>query len=307
VLATVFDPSGKKVLDLPVDLKANEQKQLNAFLAQKNIALANGRIEVKVTGGEGKVTAYASVVDNRSGDPYLVAPVALSQTSADNYTLPGVADVNTGLAAWRTDMTIFNSGTVPQLATLTFYPQGNPSTPKSTSMTVNPGELKVLDNVLPSFLDTTNAGGAMHVTTAIPSSMVITGHTYDLTSNGTKGQFIQAVTSSDAAGKGDRDLQIVQVEDSVRFYTNIGIAEVTGNPVTVEVAVVLPDSKISPKTQIPIAANGFFQQDLLQALGLSNVYNARVSVRVVDGNGKITAYGSVIDQKTKDATYVPAQ
>jgi hypothetical protein len=307
VLASVFDPSGKKVLDIPVDLKANEQRQLNSFLAQNKIALSNGRIEVKVTGGDGKVTAYASVVDNRSGDPYLVAPVALGQTNADTYVLPGVANVNTGLAAWRTDMTILNSGTVPQLATLTFYAQGSSDTPKSTSMTVNPGELKVLDNVLPSFLSTTNAGGAVHVTTPIPSNLVVAGHTYDLTTNGTKGQFIPAVTPIESAGKGDRDLQILQVEDSSRYYTNVGIAEVTGKPVTVEVAVVLPDSKVSPKVQIPLAANGFFQQALIQAIGLSNVYNARVTVRVIDGDGKITAYGSVIDQKTKDATYVPAQ
>jgi hypothetical protein len=204
-------------------------------------------------------------------------------------------------------MTILNSGTVPQLATLTFYAQGSSNTPKSTSMTVNPGELKVLDNVLPSFLSTTNAGGAVHVTTPIPSGLVVAGHTYDLTTNGTKGQFIQAVTAIDAAGKGDRDLQILQVEDSSRYYTNVGIAEVTGKPVTVEVAVVLPDSKVSPKVQIPVAANGFFQQTLIQAIGLSNVYNARVTVHVIDGDGKITAYGSVIDQKTKDATYVPAQ
>jgi len=307
VLASVFDPSGKKVLDIPVDLKANEQRQLNSFLAQNKIALSNGRIEVRVTGGDGKVTAYASVVDNRSGDPYLVSPVALAQTSADTYVLPGVADVNTGLAAWRTDMTILNSGTVPQLATLTFYAQGSSDTPKSTSMTVNPGELKVLDNVLPSFLATTNAGGAVHVTTPVPSSLVVAGHTYDLTTNGTKGQYIQAVTPADSAGKGDRDLQILQVEDSSRYYTNIGIAEVTGKPVTVEVAVVLPDSKVSPRTQIALAANGFFQQDIIQAIGMTNVYNARVTVRVIGGDGKITAYGSVIDQKTKDATYIAAQ
>src|SRR4029077_12353068 len=278
VLASVFDPSGKKVLDIPVDLKANEQKHLHSSRAQNKIVLTNGRIEVKVTGGDGKVPGYGSVVDNRSGDPYLVSPVALGQTSADTYVLPGVADVNTGFAAWRTDMTVLNSGTVPQLVTLTFYAQGSSDTPKSTSMTVNPGELKVLDNVLPSFLATTNAGGSVHVTTPIPSSLVVAGHTYDLTANGTKGQFIPAVTAIDAAGKGDRDLQILQVEDSSRYYTNVGIAEVTGKPVTVEVAVVLPDSKVSPKAQIALAANGFFQQDLIPAIGMSNGYKHRVPV-----------------------------
>jgi len=38
-----------------------------------------------------------------------------------------------------------------------------------------------------------------------------------------------------------------------------------------------------------------------------NVYNGRVSVRVIDGTGKVAAYGSVIDNRTQDPTYVPAE
>jgi hypothetical protein len=32
-----------------------------------------------------------------------------------------------------------------------------------------------------------------------------------------------------------------------------------------------------------------------------------VSIRVVDGNGKVAAYGSLVDNLSKDPTYVPAQ
>ena len=38
-----------------------------------------------------------------------------------------------------------------------------------------------------------------------------------------------------------------------------------------------------------------------------NVYNARISVKVTDGAGKITAYGSVLDMTTQAPTYIPAQ
>jgi len=93
----------------------------------------------------------------------------------------------------------------------------------------------------------------------------------------------------------------------VRQRANVGIFEVTGKPATVEVTVFLPDSKIAPSTQIPLPANGFVQIPMLQSFGLSNVYNARVSLRVVDGDGRIGAYGSMIDQVTQDPTYVPAQ
>ena len=49
-----------------------------------------------------------------------------------------------------------------------------------------------------------------------------------------------------------------------------------------------------------------FHGYLLHGTG-SNVYNARISVSVVDGDGRIGAYGSVIDQVTQAPTYVPAQ
>ena len=93
----------------------------------------------------------------------------------------------------------------------------------------------------------------------------------------------------------------------MRYRTNVGFAEVTGKPAKVEVSVVLPDSKISRKATIDLPANGFYQANVIQGLGLSNVYNVRVAVKVVSGDGKITAYGSVVDMKTQDPTFVPAQ
>src|SRR5205085_9391395 len=99
VLISAFDAGGNKLLDFPLDLKGGEQRQLNSFLAQNKISLSDGRLEVKVTSGDGKVTAYASVVDNKSGDPLLVSGVPLGQNSFDHYVLPGVADLNTGVAA----------------------------------------------------------------------------------------------------------------------------------------------------------------------------------------------------------------
>ncbi len=310
VMISAFDNAGNKLLDFPLDLQANQQVQLNSFLAQNKITnLADGRLEVSVVRGDGKITAYASVVDNRSGDPLLVSGVPLGQLVSDHYVLPGVADLNTGLAAWRTDMRIFNPTASAQFATLTFYPQNNGGSPQTSSLTINAGETKRLDSVLATLFGAaaTNIGGALHVTTGNPASLVVTARTYNQTSNGTFGQFIPAVTAADAVGKGDRALQILQAEDSVRYRTNLGIAEVTGKAATVEVSVFLPDSKVSPRTQIPISANGFVQVPVIQSLGLTNVYNARISVRVVDGDGKIAAYGSVIDQKTQDPTYVPAQ
>jgi len=307
VAVNVFDASGAKVLSVPVSLAAGEQKQLNGFLAQNGITIANGRIEVQVTGGDGRVTSYASVIDNRTGDPLLVSGTPLGGLGANRFVVPGVADLNTPNAKWRSDLRVFNSSAVPQATMLTFFPIGNSSPGTSKDITINPGEVKALDSILQSLFGVSDAGGAVHVTTPTDAPLVVTARTYDDTGNGTLGQFIPAVTAKDAIGTNDRTLQILQVEDSARYRTNLGVVEVSGKPAIAEVTVFLPDSKVSPRVQIPLGAYESRQFPILSSLGLGATYNARLSIRVIDGDGKVTAYGSVVDMTTQDPTYVPAQ
>lgn len=305
---SVFDGAGAKLLTLPFDLKPNEQRQLNSFLQQNGVSLNDGRIEVAATGGSGKLTAYASVVDNRTNDPLLVSGASLSQPLANRYVIPGVADITNSLASWRSDIRLFNASSTPQSTTLTFVPTADGGTAQSKTVTINPGEVKSYDNILQSLFGVSNVGGALQVLTSAPTTMVVSGRTFNKTAEGgTYGQFIPAVTPAEAVGRTDRSLSVLQVEDSSRYRTNLGLAEVTGKAATVEVSVFLPESKVTPKVQIPLAANEFKQVRILQSMGLENSYNARVAVRVIDGDGKITAYGSVIDMQTQDPTYVPAQ
>jgi len=57
-----------------------------------------------------------------------------------------------------------------------------------------------------------------------------------------------------------------------------------------------------------LAANEFKQlTQILKSVGLGTTYNARIAVKVTSGSGKVTAYGSVIDNRTQDPTYVPSQ
>ena len=56
-----------------MNLQSNEFRQLNSVLTQMGLPVAfNGRLTVSVTGGTGKVTAYGSVIDNKTQDPTYV-------------------------------------------------------------------------------------------------------------------------------------------------------------------------------------------------------------------------------------------
>ncbi|MFL6248501.1 MAG: beta strand repeat-containing protein [Thermoanaerobaculia bacterium] len=308
LLVKVFGSDGQKLKEFPVNLAGGEHTQLNSFLSTNGVGpLSDGRVEISVVGGSGKVTAYASVLDNSTSDPLLVTPVTLTDSGNTKWVVPGVADLNNGSANWQTDMRLFNAGTADVDATLTFYSQGG-GTPHTANVTIPAGQVRQFDKALASVFGMANDGGAIHVSTAAPTRLVATARTYNQTATGTYGQFISGVTPNESAGVGSRPLQILQVEESNRFRSNIGLAETTGNPVKLEIAIVPPDAKFTVVSEVQLQANEFRQiGSLLRSVGLQDTYNARVTVRAIEGTGRVTAYASVIDMLTNDPTYVPAQ
>jgi uncharacterized repeat protein (TIGR01451 family) len=308
LLVKVFGSNGQMLKEFPVELAGGQHTQLNSFLSTQGVGpLSDGRVEISVIGGLGKVTAYASVLDNATSDPLLVTPVALSDAGNTKWVVPGVADLNNGVANWQTDMRLFNAGTTDVDASLLFYSQSG-GAPKTASITIPAGQVRQFDRALSSVFGSGGDGGAIHISTATPARLVATARTYNQTSTGTYGQFISGVTPNESTGVGARPLQILQVEESDRFRSNIGLAETTGKPVTLELAITPPDAKVTIFTEVPLGANEFRQlNSVLRSVGLSETYNARVSVRAIAGEGRVTAYASVIDMLTNDPTYVPAQ
>jgi hypothetical protein len=304
----VYDIGNNLLQTIAVSLQPGEHKQINGMLASNGItSLADGRVEVEVIGGNGKVTAYVSEVDNITNDPLLVTAVPKGGVTANKYVVPGVAYLNNPQAFWVTDLRVFNAGAQTQ-ATLTFYPQNNPAAAIAKEITLLPGEIEVLDNVLGTLFEQAgNAGGSVAVTTPANSQLTATARTYNKTSTGTYGQYIAGVTPAESVGASDRALQLLQLEQSSRFRTNIGLTETNGQSARVEVTAIVPDLIVSPVVAFDLQPNEF-RQFSLGEFGIGNaVYNARVTVKVISGNGRVTTYGSVIDAITQDPTYVPAQ
>jgi len=165
-----------------------------------------------------------------------------------------------------------------------------------------------LDKVLPTLFGITGDGGALHLTTTKASRIIATARTYNQTTNGTYGQFISAVTPAEAAAVGTRPLQLLQVEESPRMRSNIGFVNVTDKPVQLQVTITPPDAKFTASIDLTLGPNEYRQMNsLLASLGLGDTYNARVSVRVVGGEGRATVFGSMIDLATNDPLYIQGQ
>lgn len=305
----VYNTANALLATIPVSLQARQHRQLYGLLQQNGItSLEDGRVEVEVVGGEGKVTAYVSEVDNATNDPLLVTPVVKGAIQSDRYIVPGLSFTDTGAAFWVSDLWIFNAGAAATPAVLTFVPEGNPAGALTRELVIDAGEIEVLDNVIGGLFGQPNGtGGSIIITTPAATSLTATARTYNETDTGSYGQYIPGITPADAAGAGDRALQILQVEQSSRLRTNIGLAETTGSPATVEVSLITPDSLATATVTLELAANEFRQFSVADFQPSGAVYNGRVTVKVIGGGGRVTAYGSAIDEITQDPTYVPAQ
>ncbi|MEA2571048.1 MAG: Viral domain [Acidobacteriota bacterium] len=300
------------IKSVPYSLLPGEHQQINNFLAVNGVPnLEDGRIEVTIDSATGAVSAYASVLDNLTTDPLAVMPVQVAAVNASRFVIPGVAELNNGAANFHSDVRIFNGGIFPITANLTFYPQHNPAGAKTTApLQIAGGEVRALDNIVRTLFNESATGGSIVVTTSSPSSVVATARTYSIgANNGTFGQFIPGVTPDEGIGLGDRALQILQLEQSQNFRSNLGLVELTGQPARVRITLNVPDSRSSPVTELDLAGNEFNQLGSVIASMIpgKNVYNARIAVEVIGGTGRVSGYGSVIDNATQDPTYVPAQ
>ena len=309
----IVDDRGTLVSKASFSLQPGElqQNNINSF----NVGtLDDGRIEIVVESATGAVTAYASVLDNITNDPLAVTPVQVSQVSASRYVLPGMAALTGGATNFHSDIRIYNgSSTQAAVVNAAFYPQNtqNPTATTFGPFSIEPGGVRTFDDVVASQFNKNGLGGSIVLTTTGNTSMVATGRTYTIDSQGgTFGQFIPGVIPTQGIGAGDRPLQLLQLEESNNFRTNVGLAELTGNAAHVRVTAFVPDSKTSVSTELDLTPNEFRQlTKVLLSFGFnqSNIYNARISVEVTSGTGRVAAYGSVIDNFSSDPTYVPAQ
>jgi hypothetical protein len=308
VLLEVFSAGGLKLFESTLQLKAGEHRQLGSVLAANGVDTTNARVNVSLASAAGSVFTYASVIDNSTGDPSFVPAVDAMSAPAQRYTIAGVANLDTGNGKWQTDVRLYNGGAATVQATAEFFAQGDTAPAATRTIDVEPGQMMVMDDVLQSLFGMQGAGGALRISTATDTALIPAARTYLKRDSGTYGQFIAAATVENTAGVGTDALRILQVEESDRFRTNVGLTEVTGQPATLEISVALPNRKVAAVTQVDLRPNEYRQVNgLLRMMGLDDAYNANVTVRVIGGAGRVMAYGSVIDNDTQDPTYVMAQ
>ncbi|MGE5234762.1 MAG: DUF5719 family protein [Acidobacteriota bacterium] len=293
---------------LAYDLPAFGFLQVTDIFHEAGAPEANGgRAVVRATTPGGKVLAYGSRVDNRSGDPsYLasfepLAEPAVIAAAAHNLGFNG--------SLWRTDVELFNPGRTPLTCSLAFEVNAVPSGGSSAttrSVVLAPGELKSFGDVVGTLFGVEGSGAL--VVTPSGGSVLVGSRTYNLTARGTFGQFVPAVAVSRAAVSGD-EIHLAALagsQDRSRgFRTNLGLLNLSALPVTFVITLSKAPQGVVGQLEPTLAPHEWRQLDDVFARVSSPPAAGFARVGVTTPGARFLAYASVVDNVTGDPALVP--
>jgi hypothetical protein len=305
-----FDGGGRTIGTVPASLPPYGFVQLNRVLRNLTAETVIGaRAEVEVLTAGGRVLAYASVVDNRTGDPTFIE--AAVNTYSSELTLAAVARLQgSNDTDWVTDVTVYNARDADVTVQLLRHQRDVPNhSPQAANRTLGTGETVLLRDLLGSVF---GAGGAAAVSMQADQGLLAVGRTYNTTADGTYGQVMPGL---DEVGRfvlrpGDVGhlVQLEQASEGGR-RTNLGAVNLGEGELRLEVRLVDGSgTAIGEPLAWSLPARGVEQHNSVLAFaGVPDVRNARAEVRVLTDGGRALAYASVVDNTTGDPVFQVAR
>lgn len=250
--------------------------------------------------------AYASVIDNRTGDPVFMP--AMRPPASGALLIPAAAHLpGAGGTVWRTDAEVHNPGQTQCVYTVELLPRDQDnSSPVSQSFQLDPGLSVRYGDILDTMFGFSGAA-ALRIT---PDSCAVevTSRTYNATPGGTYGQLVPARSIHDTVRSGAM-VQLIGLREDGDFRTNIGLLNAGAS--SIQVRIDLYDASGSllgtvPSDQTSLRPLEFRQLDgVLHDITSKNVAGAFAVISTDTENGAFFAYASMIDNRTGDPVFMP--
>lgn len=271
--------------------------------AQRNVAIDLGVPDVSgatflvstPTAG-GRFAAYASVIDQVTGDPRTLLPGAVGGGA---WLLPSSARAPGIGAFWTTDLTLRNSGTAAMLATVRFLGHaGDGRNGPEVEVPLAAGEARTYADVLGNLFGLESDYGPIRVSPS-EAGLVVQGQTFTPGGGGTYGQSVPAVPTGGLIGATPRS--IVGVRQDALFRTNLMLANAGESPIDVDYALVAASGGAPLASgRITVGPLGFVQRNVASDLGIDGIAGAAFVLSTPSPGGAFAAYASVIDRATGD-------
>jgi hypothetical protein len=219
--------------------------------------------------------------------------------------LPAVGSA-VGVAPWYTTVWVHNPESTS--ANLSFHllkRQPNPS-PSHYDDTLMPGETKRYDDAI-YFMFGETTFGALRI--VADRKVLVSSRIYAQDDDGTirdsTGQFFAGVPASFAIGAGERTTvvgvaQTARATEDSDFRYNVGVVETTGNGATVRLLLVdEAGEQVGSPVTWAVGAREQKQESAWSCFG-TPMANHRIVVEVIEGSGRVIAFGSSIANGSDD-------
>lgn len=308
VTVTLHDAAGMQIGQGVFQMQPYGQLQVNdVFAATGAPAMPVARAVVTTTV---PIVAYASIIDNRTGDP--VAMIAAKDSEATTeLAIPAVAhSAGAAGSSWRSDVRVFhlsegNDNHGATVLTVSYYPANTPNAPPATrTITIGANEVLSLDDILLRTFGLDNATGALRIRSE-GGRILATSRTYNQSSTGTFGQDIPAVALS-AGLPGNATAVFSGLSDS-GYRTNVGFFNLSSTALDLTLTLKRPDGSVISTKPFRLEGNVMTQLNLFSFMDAAGT---QVASLAISANGSATtpywAYASVIDNASGDPVFVPA-
>jgi hypothetical protein len=264
-------------------------------------------IEVDVPAGQWMI-AFASFIDNGSADPVYIQAVRASELSSADFrqgVLPGVGHIG----AWRSDVSIFNPNSRTVTVDLSYHDTSGAKKGEALNVPIGAGEFLQYDDLLHQgvFGNVGDGLGMLRVT--VPASVsadvfpMAFARTYnDAGVSKTYGQGIAGVAATRANVKPGTPALIAGIRSNTKYYTNLGMTNLTETPSAVTVRL------LDPATGAEFASYQYALRayESIVATNVDLKGREKASVKMEVTGGGIWGFASVIDRGTFDPEYVAA-
>ncbi len=295
VTLTLFNRNGGAVATKELGLGANsfQQASLGALFPQingGNFDVLSMRIVADVANA---ISAYASVVDNLTQDPIYIQ--ALPAASGKSLTIPVVGRApGVNGTFWRSDVSIFNPASTSTLLTIRYNGVAQ-------NLTLGAGNTQVLADVLARFGQTAG-GGTLVISWTSANAPVVTSRTYtSVETGGTYGQSIDPVTAFGSVAF------VPGLRHDGSYRSNVGFVNGGDETETISVSLLSPFGTELGQTYVTLAPNQQLQYGVAALFPGVALEGGFTLYAEGDGNAKIFAYGSMVDNGSGDPVFFAGQ
>ena len=319
VKVELYTADGGQLGTVPVTLPPFGYQQLNRVFASVTAGdVADGYAVVRTSTAGGRFFAYASVVDNLTGDPIAI-PAMKTPTEEPAgagqpvYVVAAAHSTGVGGTNWRTDAEIHNWGDATAAFRIELLEHGvDNSTPGfSKTYTLAADQSLRLEDLLDGEFGFSGAAALRITPTA--GHVLVTSRTYNLLGEGnsaglpagaTFGQYIPGVTMEGAIQE-DEEGRLIQLAHTPGgasgFRTNLVLVNATAKQIEVEVELYASDGALLGTTTRTLAPYEYRQLNgVFELVTGAVVADGYAVVRTTTTGGAVFALASVVDNLTGD-------